>query len=181
MKSSKVSSKKRVVFVCAGVGVLLAGLCIGLKALWPLSSSAPIYLLPHEDAKLVSPGTDVVIRAAVKLGAWNVTPALFKVVGDKSGAVAGEAILSDDDKTMLFKPAKPFTPGEAVTVDFVGGKLGAGGEKNKPGQIFFCGVAKGVSVCCARADDHASIATSTWPGANIPNRAGHGAVYLNHE
>ncbi|HQZ23201.1 MAG TPA: aryl-sulfate sulfotransferase [Thermoflexales bacterium] len=137
MKSSKVSSKKRVVFVCAGVGVLLAGLCIGLKALWPLSSSAPIYLLPHEDAKLVSPGTDVVIRAAVKLGAWNVTPALFKVVGDKSGAVAGEAILSDDDKTMLFKPAKPFTPGEAVTVDFVGGKLGAGGEKINPVRFSF--------------------------------------------
>lgn len=118
------------------LAVLLAGMIWVFGARQTPQHDA-VYVLPHKDAKLVSPGTDVVIRAAIPLNPRRMTPALFEVTGSASGTASGRAVLSDDAKTMVFVPDKPFAPGEKVTVDFAGGKLGAKGEQLNPARFSF--------------------------------------------
>lgn len=109
------------------VALSLAGLFCVFN-LQQLPQNNDLYLLPRKNAKLVSPGTDVVVRTSVELNADRIRANLFQVMGEKSGKATGQTILSDDGQTMLFRPDKPFLPGEKVTVDFAGGKLGEKGE-----------------------------------------------------
>ncbi len=57
---------------------------------------------------------------------------LLMVTGKKSGRISGEAILSDDNRTIIFKPYKNFEPGDIIKVDLSGllAVLGSFSNKN---------------------------------------------------
>lgn len=132
-KTSKIGS----VLPKAGLlAVLVAGVIWVFSAHQTPQDDA-VYVLPHKDAKLVSPGTDLVIRAAIPLNPQRMTPALFEVTGSASGRASGRAVLSDDGTTIVFLPEKTFAPDETVTVNFAGGKLGAKGEQVNPLKYAF--------------------------------------------
>jgi hypothetical protein len=79
------------------------------------------YLSPRPGAQLVSRETNVIVRfhggfenRVVDLAA------MFSVAGSTSGKHSGEAAVSDDGETIVFKPHRAFAPGEtvSVTLDF---------------------------------------------------------------
>ena len=57
------------------------------------------------------------VRYGPELNEKSLATLTFTVTGSKSGPHAGQTILADDQKTVIFKPAVRFTPGEQVKVD----------------------------------------------------------------
>lgn len=80
--------------------------------------SKPIeFLSPRPGAQLVSPQSMIVIRYNdFTFSPSNDYSALLQVHGDVSGDIDGVIRMSDDFSTLNFKPHKPFTRGETVTV-----------------------------------------------------------------
>ena len=77
---------------------------------------SPQYFSPLKDAEYVSTGATIVVRYGPLLSAQNLVNVKFTIQGSKSGSHAGQTILADDHKTVIFKPTRPFTPGEQVRV-----------------------------------------------------------------
>jgi hypothetical protein len=82
----------------------------------PSSPAQAEYYSPLQDAKYVSTGATIIVRYGPVLSPQNLTDFKVTLQGSQSGSHAGQAILADDDKTLIFKPAQPFAPGEQVTV-----------------------------------------------------------------
>ena len=80
-------------------------------------SLAPQYYSPLDNAKYVSRASTIVVRYGPALSNQNLNDVKFIVQGSESGPHAGQAILADDHKTVIFKPVQPFAPGEQVTVN----------------------------------------------------------------
>ena len=78
------------------------------------------YYSPLENAEYVSKAATIVVRYGPVLTAQNLAGLQFVVQGLQSGLHAGQTILADDHKTVIFKPSNPFTPGEGVTVELNG-------------------------------------------------------------
>lgn len=97
------------------VGAILLGASTSCSA-GSAPESAPQYLSPLQNAKYVSTGTTVVVRYGPTLDESSVSGLAFDVTGSESGPHAGKTILADDRRTVVFKPAKAFTPGERVQV-----------------------------------------------------------------
>ncbi|MCL5997223.1 MAG: aryl-sulfate sulfotransferase [Chloroflexi bacterium] len=76
----------------------------------------PEYVSPQPGARFVSPRTTIAIRPGEFIDPRTLDRASFDVVGTKSGIHHGSAILADDGKTIVFKPAQPFALAETVTV-----------------------------------------------------------------
>lgn len=84
----------------------------------PLSQSlAPQYYSPLQNAEYVSKAATIVVRYGPVLSNQNLDDLKFVIQGSKSGLHIGQTILADDHKTVIFKPADPFIPGEQVTVN----------------------------------------------------------------
>ncbi len=83
----------------------------------PSQSLGPQYYSPLENAKYVSKATTIVVRYGPVLSNQNLDDLKFTVQGSESGLHAGQTILADDHKTVIFKPVDPFTAGEQVTVN----------------------------------------------------------------
>jgi hypothetical protein len=81
------------------------------------AATSPQYYSPLENAQYVSPGTTIVVRYGPELSDQNLAGIRLTVQGAQSGSHAGQTILADDRKTVIFRPAVPFTPGEQVQVD----------------------------------------------------------------
>jgi len=77
----------------------------------------PQYYAPLKDANFVSTGATISVRYGPQLTHQNIARLKFSVIGANSGLHSGQMILADDHKTVIFKPADPFTPGEIVNVD----------------------------------------------------------------
>lgn len=75
------------------------------------------YVSPAPGAEHVSPRTNVILRpvGGVDPASVGEDGAAFDVTGSVSGAHAGSARLSDDGRTITFRPLVPFSPGEGVT------------------------------------------------------------------
>ncbi len=54
---------------------------------------------------------------------------IIKVIGSESGTHAGTLILSDDGKTIIFKPYEKFSYGETINVSYNGGIYKSSGEE----------------------------------------------------
>ena len=78
---------------------------------------APQYYSPLENAKYVSKASTIVVRYGPVLTNQNLNGLKFTVKGSESGFHAGQTILADDHKTVIFKPVSPFLPGEQVAVN----------------------------------------------------------------
>jgi hypothetical protein len=74
------------------------------------------YVSPRPGSQYISPGTTIAIRPGEVLDEKTVNSDLFTVTGTQSGSHRGSAILSDDKKTVIFKPLQPFAKGEKVYV-----------------------------------------------------------------
>ena len=75
------------------------------------------YLSPIPNAKLVSKETAIIIRYK-ECDSYNLSilSKLFHVEGNISGRHHGKVILSDDNKTLIYKLDRKFSPGEIVSV-----------------------------------------------------------------
>ena len=74
------------------------------------------YLSPLPNAVLVQPGTDFIIRQGNDIDPSTLSDEFIEINGSKSGIHQGKVILSDDEKTIIFKPNTPFELGEIVNV-----------------------------------------------------------------
>lgn len=110
------------------LAVCVVGLAIGLGVIPEYtfaesskSGEPPVYLSPLPGSELINPQTSIAFRPGEPLVADSVTPDLFTVWGTLSGNHPGATVLSDDKRTVVFKPAAPFALGERVEV-----QIGAG-------------------------------------------------------
>jgi len=76
----------------------------------------PQYFSPVKSAEYVSKDTTITVRYGPILTKQLVYGLNFIAQGESSGAHDGQTILADDQKTVIFKPNQPFTPGEQVKV-----------------------------------------------------------------
>ncbi|HEY9151675.1 MAG TPA: aryl-sulfate sulfotransferase [Anaerolineales bacterium] len=88
-----------------------------LSQSFPPQSHAPQYYSPLQNAKYVSKAATIAVRYGPVLSNQNLDSLKFTIQGSISGAHLGQTILADDQKTVIFKPTNPFTPGEQVTVN----------------------------------------------------------------
>lgn len=91
------------------------------SATWTASSEGTEkfqYLSPRPEARFVSPENNIIIRYGVMLDQNSISGNLpLHVRGSTSGYHSGQLVLSDDKRTILFKPFEPFNLGESVIVE----------------------------------------------------------------
>ena len=92
--------------------ILITSSCIPL-----VPESPPQYYSPLSNANYVSTSATIIVRYGPALTDQNLADLKFTVEGAKSGTHDGRKILADDRKTVIFKPAGPFAPGEQVRVE----------------------------------------------------------------
>ncbi len=122
---------RKIAFLLAFVGLSFTGLITA-------SAKRPVvfeYISPLPGARLVSAGTTIALRPGAAMDPESLSAALFQVSGSLSGVHPGQALLADDQKTVIFKPDQAFRPGETVQVSLSPGLRTAGGER-LGGQAF---------------------------------------------
>jgi hypothetical protein len=75
------------------------------------------YISPKNNSILVSLSTNIILKSTVNIDPASLTQNEFSVLGTVSGEHYGSVKLSDNSKTILFIPAKPFSTGENVNVN----------------------------------------------------------------
>jgi Arylsulfotransferase (ASST)/Secretion system C-terminal sorting domain/Bacterial Ig-like domain len=75
-----------------------------------------IYVSPIPNSQLNSSLTNIIIRTNNLLNIQSVNPDLIYAKGSKSGVHNGNVVVSDDGRTIIFKPYIKFSPAETVTV-----------------------------------------------------------------
>ncbi len=90
------------------------------------------YLSPVPGSERVSPWNNIVLRPGVRLDPATVHSGWLQVTGSISGFHAGSLTLSDDRKTMVFRPDMPFALGEAVSIQLEPGVRDLYGEAISP-------------------------------------------------
>src|SRR5664279_530820 len=75
------------------------------------------YYSPVSGARYIPARTTITFRFTQKLDASTLVQISIRVQGTASGDHTGKLVLSDDEKTVIFKPGAPFTPSELVRVD----------------------------------------------------------------
>ncbi len=80
------------------------------------------FISPMPGSELNSRESTIIIRHGDLINGSSLEmPNLIRVVGDKSGLVSGELILSTEGKTVIFKPFAKFQPDETVHVTLTQG------------------------------------------------------------
>jgi hypothetical protein len=90
------------------------------------------YVSPRPGSAMVSPRNNIAFRQGGPIDARSLAAARFSVVGLASGPHDGALVLSDDARTVVFRPAVPFAAGERVEVAIEGGIRTAAGEELPP-------------------------------------------------
>lgn len=109
--------------------VLLNILCIGGLLVAGNEKNLPFeYISPRHGAKMVSPENNIILRPGMMLDRSSASTAKFVVEGSESGIHRGKLILLADEKTLIFQPARFFSPGEIVTVKLKSGIRTQAGE-----------------------------------------------------
>ena len=86
------------------------------------------YLSPLPGAVLVHPETNIIIREGDLIDPSTLENRYLEIDGSKSGIHNGRLILSDDGKTIIFKPDIPFYLDENVIVSIHQGIKNIDGE-----------------------------------------------------
>jgi hypothetical protein len=95
-----------------GLTSVLALLALGSAP--ALAGPALVYVSPLPGAERLRPETTLIARFDRELGLSEVAPGTFRVHGSASGDHAGSTVLSDDRRTVVFRPERPFAAGERV-------------------------------------------------------------------
>lgn len=145
----------------------MLSIAVGLSAfllagvLWSVNASQAtasyIYSSPRPGAILVSPGTTIAVRYAHPADPAALSPALFDVRGEESGAHSGDVSLVADGRTIIFTPDSPFAPGERV-VATIGSLPATDGSLLAGGDLTFTVASRSVPVTPALLPDARSAA-----------------------
>lgn len=98
--------------LCSLILVLLLLISINTTAL----ISNYQYISPLPESNLNSNNSQIIIRHSELIDRKKVSENIIIVNGEKSGIHNGKLDLSDDSKTLVFKPETPFIPNEIVNV-----------------------------------------------------------------
>ena len=112
--------------------VLLAAFQAGISNTECFAADMPAkitYQSPVAGAEYVMPATTIIIRVSEKVDRASLARKLFSVTGTASGRHTGSIILSDDERTVIFKPDYPFMLGETVTASVSDGIRTDSGEE----------------------------------------------------
>ncbi|MBD3408929.1 MAG: T9SS type A sorting domain-containing protein [Ignavibacteriales bacterium] len=112
--------------------LLFAGVAMSAFAQSPYE-----YLSPLPGSKYHNPEATIIVRHGDFINPATVSADAFVVTGSESGVASGEAILSTDRKTVIFKPSDVFRFGETVTVEILGGVETLDGEAPAPFMFEF--------------------------------------------
>ncbi len=127
--------------------------------------TAFVYIDPQPGARFVSPTTTIALRQGALLSRSAVTSSFFHVVGAESGQHAGQAVLADDQQTVIFKPLQPFRFGEAVHVTLDTGLRSAGGDPLGGTSFSFTTSPKAVAMPTGTMSDILSVPQAALPAA----------------
>jgi hypothetical protein len=92
---------------------------LGSQSLWGQVSFSYIYPLDGTDKHY--PEQNIILRSNLNIDPASLTTASFSLEASKSGDHVFEPLLSNDRRTLLLKPARPFSQGETVTFKYLGG------------------------------------------------------------
>ncbi|MCH8034124.1 MAG: aryl-sulfate sulfotransferase [Bacteroidetes bacterium] len=96
------------------------------------------FISPVPNSSMLLPETNIIIREGNLINAASLFGTnIIKVIGSKSGTHAGKLILSDDGKTIIFKPYKNFTYSETINVSYYSGIYKLTGEELLPFNFTF--------------------------------------------
>ena len=96
------------------------------------------FISPLPGSEMILPETNIIIREGNFIDQSSLSESnLIYVSGTKSGMHNGRKILSDDNKTILFKPYNKFYFGETVTVKYSGGIKNTDGSELLPFNFQF--------------------------------------------
>ncbi|MBN1479500.1 aryl-sulfate sulfotransferase [candidate division KSB1 bacterium] len=116
------------------IPLMILILSVSLLAAQPESVQ---YISPLDQSALNSRAAEIIIRPGENLDPSSLSDALVSVVGEKSGEHSGRLVLSTDDKTIIFKPNRLYSPGEQVMVTLNNGLRYANGSSVQSFQISF--------------------------------------------
>ena len=110
-----------------------AGLLAG-----PSSGTSYQYISPRPNATRVNPRTTIALRLGSEpIVHQSVQSGVFQVTGSSSGVHRGTAVLSDDQRTVIFRPDLPFQKGERVEVNVLQGMVTISGTSLPPKSFDF--------------------------------------------
>ena len=101
------------------------------------STSLYQFLSPVPNSKMILPETNIIIREGSIIDEATLANNRLTVVGSISGEHQGSSILSDDQRTIIFKPFIVFSRGETVYVYYSGGMKNANGDELLPFNFEF--------------------------------------------
>lgn len=87
------------------------------------------YISPISGSSMILPETNIIIRERNKIDEATLINNNLTVIGSISGKHQGSLVLSDDQRTIIFKPFKMFVRGETVYVNFYGGIKNISGDE----------------------------------------------------
>jgi len=84
----------------------------------PVHAQSPSieYHFPMDGSRYIPAHSVIIVRSAAPIVPSSVSSEAFVVAGSASGVHAGTVRVSDDGRTIIFRPNEPFAPGETVTV-----------------------------------------------------------------
>jgi len=95
------------------------------------------YVSPVPDSKMILPQTNIIIREGNTIDKATLFNNSLTVIGSVSGMHQGSLVLSDDQKTILFKPFNVFIRGETVYVHYDEGISKFNGDELPPFNFKF--------------------------------------------
>jgi len=96
------------------------------------------FISPVPNSSMLLPETNIIIREGNLINEASLFGTnIIKVIGSESGTHAGRLILSDDGKTIIFKPYEKFYYGETINVNYNGGIYKLTGEELLPLNFTF--------------------------------------------
>jgi len=96
------------------------------------------FISPLPNSSMLLPETNIIIREGNLINEASLFgTSIINVFGSKSGAHTGTLILSDDGKTIIFKPYEKFSYGEAIKVSYNSGIFKLNGEELLPLNFTF--------------------------------------------
>jgi hypothetical protein len=104
---------------------------------WGSSYTPYEYLSPLPGSAYHLPETTIVLRYGDQIDRNTLKDDHFHVLGSKSGKHGGKLSLSDDEKTLIFKPHQPFFFDERIEVFIIGGIATTSGTTYGPNDFFF--------------------------------------------
>ncbi|MBF8294644.1 MAG: hypothetical protein HW389_1189, partial [Bacteroidetes bacterium] len=111
-----VLSARRLLTSSAAIVLALASASVFQQAL-AQEASYYEYIFPKPNSEFLRKETNIIVRPGGNLDSRVLEGhSVFRLVASKSGIHEGQTIVSDDKKTIVFKPLEAFEQGERVTV-----------------------------------------------------------------